>query len=323
MKKEGNEETNHRGSSPSFSSSNHHPSSTSSTYNESLLAESHTRLLRVNQSLEEKVLRLIDSFHVEKGDLVSRINQLTKQVDELREENSRLTNQVNQLREDCGVAVQLLAANPVAARTVAHELYVVHEQQQQLQEQRSKHVQSGQQQHAHHHPMMMTTSTFPPMAVSSCIFGLNNQQRQQEQVQQHVQENSFYYFPPKRTKSTDDDDYDKEGHRSSSRFLVDSLLSLATTLEEQQSQTSLHEDRHRVTMDKGTNQDNDKNSIGGVLVALNSPPRVTLRANSRSCNSLSTSHELHPTEKAGDGNHLLIGNPTSSGSSSGNVIFDV
>lgn len=84
------------------------------------LYDSHKKLQKVNQGLEDKLLKIVDRFETEKTSLTRELADLTSKlagaricINELEEEN-------NHYRNDCNIAVQLLQCKP--SNFVAHKL---------------------------------------------------------------------------------------------------------------------------------------------------------------------------------------------------------
>ncbi|XP_064622402.1 brain-enriched guanylate kinase-associated protein-like isoform X2 [Lineus longissimus] len=84
------------------------------------LYESHKKLSKVNQGLEDKLLKVVSKFEVEKTALQKDIANLTSRMVEARMTISELEEENDRYRNDCNVAVQLLQCKP--NNFVAHKL---------------------------------------------------------------------------------------------------------------------------------------------------------------------------------------------------------
>lgn len=76
------------------------------------LFESHKKLQRVNQGLEDKLLKLVDKFETEKSALTRDVADLTTRLVEARLSINDLEEQNVQYRNDCSIAIQLLQCKP-------------------------------------------------------------------------------------------------------------------------------------------------------------------------------------------------------------------
>jgi len=79
------------------------------------LYDSHQKLLKMNQSLEEKLLKIVDRCEVDKKILREQINSLNlqmfeknKQLDEIHQVNQRLLAENDRNKSDISIAIQLL-----------------------------------------------------------------------------------------------------------------------------------------------------------------------------------------------------------------------
>lgn len=72
------------------------------------LQESHKKLQRVNQALEDKLLRVVDRFESERTALKDEVNNLSIRLADALEQNSDLKKERDRYKNDCLVAVQLL-----------------------------------------------------------------------------------------------------------------------------------------------------------------------------------------------------------------------
>jgi len=84
------------------------------------LLESHKKLQRVNQGLEDKLLKIVDKYESEKVSLNRDVANLTSRLIEARVAVAELEDENDRYREDCYLAVQLLQCKP--SNFVAHKL---------------------------------------------------------------------------------------------------------------------------------------------------------------------------------------------------------
>ncbi|GIY06681.1 tight junction-associated protein 1 [Caerostris extrusa] len=76
------------------------------------LFDSHKKLQKVNQGLEDKLLKLVDKFETEKNALTKDVADLTNRLVEARLSINDLEEQNVQYRNDCNIAIQLLQCKP-------------------------------------------------------------------------------------------------------------------------------------------------------------------------------------------------------------------
>ncbi|XP_015910903.1 tight junction-associated protein 1 isoform X3 [Parasteatoda tepidariorum] len=76
------------------------------------LYDSHKKLQKVNQGLEDKLLKLVDKFETEKTALTKDVADLTNRLVEARLSINDLEEQNDQYRNDCSIAIQLLQCKP-------------------------------------------------------------------------------------------------------------------------------------------------------------------------------------------------------------------
>ncbi|GFY61031.1 tight junction-associated protein 1 [Trichonephila inaurata madagascariensis] len=76
------------------------------------LFDSHKKLQKVNQGLEDKLLKLVDKFETEKSALTKDVADLTNRLVEARLSINDLEEQNVQFRNDCNIAIQLLQCKP-------------------------------------------------------------------------------------------------------------------------------------------------------------------------------------------------------------------
>lgn len=84
------------------------------------LSESHKKLQKLNQGLEEKMLKVVEKFETEKNALTRDIADLTSKLVDARLTIAELEEENEQYRNDCNVAVQLLQCKP--SSFMAHKL---------------------------------------------------------------------------------------------------------------------------------------------------------------------------------------------------------
>jgi hypothetical protein len=72
------------------------------------LQESHKRLQRVNQALEDKLLRVVDRFESERTGLRNEVSSLSIRLTDALDRISVLEKERDQYKSDCLIAVQLL-----------------------------------------------------------------------------------------------------------------------------------------------------------------------------------------------------------------------
>ncbi|XP_054284097.1 uncharacterized protein LOC129001000 [Macrosteles quadrilineatus] len=78
----------------------------------SRLYESHKRVQKVNQNLEDKLLRIVDKFETEKNSLTSEVASLTRRLVDEKFNISRLQEENERYRNDVNLAIQLLQCKP-------------------------------------------------------------------------------------------------------------------------------------------------------------------------------------------------------------------
>lgn len=154
------------------------------------LMESHKRLQKVNHSLEDKLLKVVNSFEADKMALQREVASVTSKlvdakmlVTDLEEENERS-------RTDCTIAVQLLQCNP--ANFVSHKLSAL---PLDLQNRVKKHMTQEEiitcenaEQNEETNIIRVPMATFPPTAM---VYSLNNKLNQTE----NKESNDAYNVP--------------------------------------------------------------------------------------------------------------------------------
>lgn len=87
------------------------------------LLESHKKLQKVNQALEDKLLRLVDKFESEKSMLTRDVADLTTKLVEARVMLTEVEEENESYKSDCAVAVHLLQCKP--SNFVSHKFNTV------------------------------------------------------------------------------------------------------------------------------------------------------------------------------------------------------
>lgn len=85
----------------------------------SRLYESHKRVQKVNQSLEDKLLKIVDKCETEKTSLTREVTSLTQKLVEAKGKINRLQDENERYRNDVNLAIQLLQCKP--ANFVSHK----------------------------------------------------------------------------------------------------------------------------------------------------------------------------------------------------------
>ncbi|PSN36149.1 hypothetical protein C0J52_13267, partial [Blattella germanica] len=85
----------------------------------SRLYESHKRVQKVNQSLEDKLLKIVDKCETEKTSLTREVANLTQKLMEAKGKVNRLQDENERYRNDVNLAIQLLQCKP--ANFVSHK----------------------------------------------------------------------------------------------------------------------------------------------------------------------------------------------------------
>ncbi|XP_069677575.1 micronuclear linker histone polyprotein [Periplaneta americana] len=85
----------------------------------SRLYESHKRVQKVNQSLEDKLLKIVDKCETEKNSLTRDVTSLTQKLVEAKGKINRLQDENERYRNDVNLAIQLLQCKP--ANFVSHK----------------------------------------------------------------------------------------------------------------------------------------------------------------------------------------------------------
>ncbi|CAG2177803.1 unnamed protein product [Oppiella nova] len=84
------------------------------------LLEGHRKLQKVNQGLEDKLLRIADKFENEKSALTQDVSELTNRLVDARVSMAELEEESDQYKNDCNIAVQLLQCKPT--NFVSHKI---------------------------------------------------------------------------------------------------------------------------------------------------------------------------------------------------------
>ncbi|KAK9511044.1 hypothetical protein O3M35_005693 [Rhynocoris fuscipes] len=78
----------------------------------SRLYEAHKRVQKVNQNLEDKLLRIVDKCETEKNALTAEVSNLTRRLVDEKFNVSRLQEENERYRNDVNLAIQLLQCKP-------------------------------------------------------------------------------------------------------------------------------------------------------------------------------------------------------------------
>ncbi|KAG8235690.1 hypothetical protein J437_LFUL014034 [Ladona fulva] len=78
----------------------------------SRLYEAHKKLQKVNQNLEDKLLKIVDKFETDKSSLTRDITHLTQNLVEGNAKITRLQDENERYRNDVNLAIQLLQCKP-------------------------------------------------------------------------------------------------------------------------------------------------------------------------------------------------------------------
>lgn len=78
----------------------------------SRLYEAHKRVQRVNQNLEDKLLRIVDKCETEKNALTTEVSNLTRRLVDEKFNVARLQEENERYRNDVNLAIQLLQCKP-------------------------------------------------------------------------------------------------------------------------------------------------------------------------------------------------------------------
>ncbi|CAG0894383.1 unnamed protein product [Darwinula stevensoni] len=76
------------------------------------LLEAHQKLARVNQSLEDKLLKVVDKFQSEKETLLADVKRLSAQVSQAQVIMAQMQQDLERYKNDCALAVHLLQCKP-------------------------------------------------------------------------------------------------------------------------------------------------------------------------------------------------------------------
>ncbi|CAL4075295.1 unnamed protein product, partial [Meganyctiphanes norvegica] len=186
------------------------------------LLEAHKRLQRVNQGLEDKLLRLVDRTESEKSKLTANTTSLTTALTTAAQAINRLKNENERYKNDLNLAIQLLQCNPSKYST--HKLDSLPSD---LQKKAKTHL--SKEGREPHKPEMKVIKvpipSFPPTAmvysvnkytdqnkssepvdaVSAAIMAAVLEERQRERAQQHCSTCSCNNSSSRLTGRTDND----------------------------------------------------------------------------------------------------------------------
>ncbi|XP_054154130.1 uncharacterized protein LOC128952720 [Oppia nitens] len=76
------------------------------------LLEGHRKLQKVNQGLEDKLLRIADKFENDKVVLTRDVTELTNRLVDARVSMAEMEEESDQYKNDCNIAIQLLQCKP-------------------------------------------------------------------------------------------------------------------------------------------------------------------------------------------------------------------
>ncbi|PVD25805.1 hypothetical protein C0Q70_13465 [Pomacea canaliculata] len=134
------------------------------------LIESHKKMQKLNNNLEDKLLKLVNQFESEKTNLQQELSTMTTRVLDARVYINELEEENDKYRSDCNVAVQLLQCKP--SNFVGQRLHVLPIE---LQERVRKHMTREQQQQSQKSEeerlLRVPMPTFPPTAM---VFSLDS-----------------------------------------------------------------------------------------------------------------------------------------------------
>ena len=76
------------------------------------LLESYRKLQKVNQGLEDKLLRIADKFENEKIALSQNVNDLSNKLTQAQASIVELQQETEKYKNDCNLAIRLLQCKP-------------------------------------------------------------------------------------------------------------------------------------------------------------------------------------------------------------------
>ncbi|KAJ6218121.1 hypothetical protein RDWZM_009278 [Blomia tropicalis] len=149
------------------------------------LLESYRKLQKVNQGLEDKLLRIADKFENEKIILTNSVNDLTGKLSNAESIAANLKTESEQYKNDCNLALRLLQCKP--SQFVSHKLDSFPKDVQ-ISVQEYLNINNSDQCESNGKVTTKTSSrfpipTFPPTAV---VFSLNSKNTEQENQQQKL-----------------------------------------------------------------------------------------------------------------------------------------
>ncbi|GAB6026565.1 Tight junction associated protein 1 (Peripheral) [Chamberlinius hualienensis] len=136
------------------------------------LLENHRKLQRVNQGLEDKLLKIVDKYETEKNSLNRDIANLTTKLVEAKLLVTQLEEENEQYRNDCNVAINLLQCKPSNFVSQRLETFPV-----ELQHKARVHLNSKKFDNSNNHPppemrtIRVNIPTFPPTAM---VYSVSN-----------------------------------------------------------------------------------------------------------------------------------------------------
>ncbi|XP_050406754.1 tight junction-associated protein 1 isoform X1 [Patella vulgata] len=138
------------------------------------LLDSHKRMQKVNNELEDKLLRVVNKFETEKTDLQRELASTTSKLVDAKLTICDLEDENERYRKDCNMAVQLLQCKP--SNFIAHKLDCLPID---LQDRVKKHLSSEQKINMENSSakesklIRVPIATFPPTAM---VYSVNNLQ---------------------------------------------------------------------------------------------------------------------------------------------------
>lgn len=88
--------------------------------------ESYRKLQKVNQGLEDKLLRIADNFEMEKNTLTSNVQELSDKLGQMQTAYTEVYHEKNRYKNDFQLAVRLLQNHP--SQFMSHDIDSVGDQ---------------------------------------------------------------------------------------------------------------------------------------------------------------------------------------------------
>ncbi|XP_076314209.1 uncharacterized protein LOC143226733 isoform X2 [Tachypleus tridentatus] len=138
------------------------------------LHDSHKKLQRVNQGLEDKLLKIVDKYETEKATLTRDLYDVTTKLVEARFSITQLEEESSLYENDCNTAIQLLQCKP--SHFVSHKYSTI---PLDLQERVKSHLnQKTKKETQNYNPQMdivrIPIPTFPPTAMVYSVSTTSN-----------------------------------------------------------------------------------------------------------------------------------------------------